>query len=101
MGLGFPQVPGAIDGTHIPIISLQENPSDYYNLKGFHSIIMQAVVDFRGLFLDTYIGWPGKVHDARVFSNSAMYCKRKEGTLLPPWKRRINGVEVCNFIHYI
>ena len=67
---GFPQVAGAIDGTHIPIISPQENPSDYYNRKGFHSIIMQAVVDFRGLFLDTYIGWPGKVHDARVFFKS-------------------------------
>ena len=98
---GFPQVAGAIDGTHIPIISPQENPSDYYNRKGFHSIIMQAVVDFRGLFLDTYIGWPGKVHDARVFSNSAVYRKGREGTLLPAWKRRINGVEVRNFIHYI
>ena len=94
----FPQVAGAIDGTHIPIISPQDNPSDYYNRKGFHSIIMQAVVDFRGLFLDTYIGWPGKVHDARVFSNSAVYQKGREGTLLPAWKRRINRVEVCHLI---
>ena len=70
---GFPQVAGAIDGTHIPIISPQENPSDYYNRKGFYFIIMQAVVDFRELILDTYIGWPGKVHDARLFSNSSVY----------------------------
>ena len=97
---GFPQVAGAIDGTHIPIISPLENPSDYYNRKGFYSIIMQAVVDFRGLFLDTYIGWPGKVHDARVFSNSSVYRKGREGTLLPAWKRQINGVEVCNLMMY-
>ena len=92
---GFPQVAGTIDGTHIPVISPQESSSDYYNRKGFHS---QVVVDFRGLFMDTYIGWPGKVHDARVFSNSAVYRKGKEGTLLPAWKRRINGdsVEVRN-----
>ena len=68
---GFPQVAGAIDGTHVPVIKPQDNPSDYYNRKGFYSIIMQAVVDYRGLFLDTYIGWPGKVHDARVFSENA------------------------------
>ena len=42
---GFPQVAGAIDGTHIPIISPQENPSDYYNCKRYYSIIMQAIVD--------------------------------------------------------
>ena len=59
---GFPQVAGAIDGTHIPIISPQANPSDR---KGFYSIIMQAIVDFRGLFLDTYIGWPGKSMELR------------------------------------
>jgi len=94
---GFPQVAGAIDGTHIPVIRPHDNPSDYYNRKGFYSVIMQAVVDFRGLFLDTYIGWPGKVHDARVFSNSSVYRKGREGTLLPDWKRRINGVEVHNY----
>ena len=33
-------------------------------------MLMQAVVDFRGLFMDVNIGWPGKVHDARVFVNS-------------------------------
>ena len=43
---GFPQVAGAIDRTHIPIISPRENPSDYYNRKGFYSIIMQAIADF-------------------------------------------------------
>ena len=91
---GFPQVAGAIDGTHIPIICPVENPSDYYNRKGFYSIIMQGLVDFRGLFMDVYVGWPGKVHDARVFSNSSIYRKGMEGTLLPSWNKLINGVQV-------
>ena len=34
---------------------------------------MQAVVDFRGRFLDVNIGWPGEVHDARVLVNSSFY----------------------------
>ena len=66
---GFPQTIGAIDGSHIPIMKPQESASDYYNRKGYYSVIMQAVVDFRGMFMDVNIGWPGKVHDARVFGN--------------------------------
>ena len=58
---GFSQVAGAIDGTHIHIICPSESASNYYNHKGYYSIIMQAVVDHKGLFLDAYIGWPGKV----------------------------------------
>jgi len=59
---------------------------------------MQAVVDFHGLFMDTYIGWPGKVHDARVFLNSSICHKGREDILLPGWKRQINGVEVCMYV---
>ena len=88
---GFQQVAGAIDGSHIPIIRLA---SDYYNRKGYYSIIMQALVDFRGLFMDVYIGWPGNVHDARVFTNSSLYRKGSIGTLLPDWKRDVCGVQV-------
>ena len=72
--LGFLQCVGAVDGTHIPIISLQECPADYYNRKGWHSIILQGTVDHAGGFIDIilYGGWPGRVHDARVFSNSSL-----------------------------
>lgn len=92
---GFPQTAGAIDGTHIPILKPKGNSGpDYYNRKGFYSIVMQAVVDFRGRFMDIYLGWPGKVHDARVFSNSSLYAKGQAGTLLPDTKRRLGGVEV-------
>ena len=55
---------------------------------------MQAVVDYRGWFMDAYIGWPGKVHDARVLVNSSLYRKAMSGTLLPDWKRTISGVQV-------
>lgn len=91
---GFPQVVGAIDGTHIPILHPHDSPSDYFNRKSFYSIIMQAVVDSRCCFMDVNIGWPGKVHDARVLSNSSFFRKANEGSLFPNWKRRINGVDV-------
>ena len=91
---GFPQVAGAVDGTHIPILKPKNSPSDYYNRKGYYSILMQAVVDSRGRFIDVNIGWPGKGHDARVFVNSSFYQLQNDGKLLPDWKKCCNGVQV-------
>lgn len=42
---GYPMCAGAIDGTHIPIIAPHDDAPAYYNRKGWHSIILQAVVD--------------------------------------------------------
>ena len=70
---GFPQVVGAVDGCHVAILAPNENPADYVNRKGFYSIILQGLVDSDYLFRDVYVGWPGKVHDSRVFKNSPLY----------------------------
>lgn len=91
---GFPQAAGAIDGSHIPIMKPHESASDYYNRKGFYSIIVQALVDHKGRFMDVYIGWPGKVHDARVFANSSLYTKGCNGDLFQPMSRKIGDVNV-------
>ena len=55
---------------------------------------MQGVVNHLGHFTDVYIGWPGRVHDARVFANSTLYQKGQDGTLFPDWKEPIAGTEV-------
>ena len=89
---GFPQV--AIGGNHIPILKPIECPSDYYDHKGFYSILIQGVVDSKGCFIDVNIGWPGKAHNARVLTNSTFYRKATSGHLLPNSKRVINGVEI-------
>lgn len=76
---GFPQVVGAIDGCHIPIQAPKSSPEDYVNRKGFHSILLQALVDCNYLFRDVCVGWPGKVHNSRMFKNSTLFnacCQR-------------------------
>ncbi len=49
---GVPHCIGAIDGSHIPIIAPEEYHCDYFNRKGWHSIILQGIVerDFSGMF---------------------------------------------------
>ena len=73
----------AIDGCHIPVRPPALNHTDYYNRKGWYSVILQAVVDDKYLFRDVMVGWPGSVHDARVLSKSQLY-------------RKVVGKEVLN-----
>ena len=71
----IPQVGGAIDGTHIPLKAPIDHPDEYCNRNCFHSVILQAVVDSFLCFTDINVGWSGRVHDARVFSNSRLFRK--------------------------
>ena len=72
---GYPQCGGVIDGSHIPIIASEHFHTDFFNRKGWHSIILQGVVDGNYRFTDVTVGWPESVHDARVFCNSSVYEK--------------------------
>ena len=83
--LKLPQCVGAIDGSHIPINAPNRNHTDYYNRKGLYSVILQTVVDHGYCFTDINVGWPGCIHDTRVFANSSIhvYEKASNGTILP------------------
>jgi hypothetical protein len=80
----IPNVIGAIDGSHIPIKAPHLFPIDYFNRKGFYSIVLQAVVDHKKKFLDICVGWPGSTHDSRVLINSNLYNKfNSQNNLVP------------------
>ncbi|KAH9368501.1 hypothetical protein HPB48_020784 [Haemaphysalis longicornis] len=69
---GFPQGLGAMDGCHIKVSPPKENAQDYYNYKGWYSIILLAVVDQNYKFLYTNVGSPGRNHDAAVYRASIL-----------------------------
>lgn len=70
----IPGIVGLLDATHLPIIRPTSDLSsnDYYDRRGNYSITAQAVVSSDLQFMDVVIGWPGCVHDARIWQNSCL-----------------------------
>ena len=66
----IPYVVGTVDGSHIPIIAPRLHAADYYNRKGFHSILLHGVVSSKCLFWDFDIGWAGSMYDANLWARS-------------------------------
>ena len=95
---GVPQCVGAIDGCHVPIACPVMNHTDYYNRKGWYSMILQGVVDHSYRFIDIDIGWPGSVHDARVFAHSSIHEKISEKNLLLHRTISVGGVYIPLFL---
>uniref|UniRef100_A0A8C1NZ01 DDE Tnp4 domain-containing protein n=1 Tax=Cyprinus carpio TaxID=7962 RepID=A0A8C1NZ01_CYPCA len=88
----FPMCAGALDGTHIHILAPSIFHTDYYNRKGWYSVILQGLVDHQYMFQDFDIGWPGKSH--KLFQNSKLHAKLENGTCFPPLTKTIQGVDI-------
>ena len=91
---GFPNCGGAIDGCHIPNSVATPLHTDYYNRKGYYSVILLGLVDYRHCFMHIYVGWPGSVHDTCVFSNSPIYRMGNDGGLFLRSVLPVNGWDV-------
>ncbi|KAI5692922.1 hypothetical protein M8J75_004104 [Diaphorina citri] len=78
-GIGnFPGVVGCVDCTHVPIqLPSVENGENYRNRKGTFSLNVQVIGGPNLEIWDVVSGWPGSVHDSRIFTNSRV-CHRFE-----------------------
>ncbi|KAJ7983945.1 hypothetical protein DPEC_G00368690 [Dallia pectoralis] len=113
----FGKAAGAVDGCHIRI-KCPGGPDghDYHNRKLFPSVVLQAVCDHQGRFIDIFVGYPGSVHDARTLKNSPIYtrgnypppgyflltdggypCLQEPLALITPYKRPVRGMAEQRF----
>ena len=79
--LNFPHAPGALDGKHIPIRCPQGGGSFYYNYKGFHSIVLLALVDGDYKYLWVDVGAAGSTSDAQIFKHTDLRHKIEDGSI--------------------
>ena len=63
---------GALDGKHVAMQCPKNAGSVYYNYKGFHSIILMALVDADYKFIWVEVGSNGSAGDAQVFNNGEL-----------------------------
>ena len=91
----FPQVVGAIDGSHIPLKTVPVNERiEYFNRKQDYSVVVQAVADASFKFLDVSTGFPGSIHDARILRLSKLHRQVDQGNWLNGRSKQIGACEV-------
>ncbi|XP_064475534.1 putative nuclease HARBI1 [Ornithodoros turicata] len=90
---GFPQGFGALDGCHIEVCPPKDQGSDYYNYKGWYSVILLAIADHTYKFSYVNVGSPGRNHDSAVLQRSRLPAVINS-TLFNTFTVSLQGVDV-------
>ncbi|KAK0145349.1 putative nuclease HARBI1 [Merluccius polli] len=83
--LGFPNIIGAIDCTHIIIKAPSHNEFSYVNRKGLHSINTHIICNANMSLLNVVGRWPGGTHDSFILQNSSVGVHLQAGAVEDGW----------------
>lgn len=85
----FPNCLGAIDGKHVVIQCPPNSATEFFNYKGYFSIVLLGLVDADYCFTFVDVGCQGRISDGGVFYNSSLYQKIQDGELNIPHSRQL------------
>lgn len=72
--------------------------SNYYNYKGFHSVVLMAICDSKYRFIYADMGSYGRDNDASILSRTELYEMFESGTMNIPPPAPIMGVDTPYFL---
>ncbi|KAM8702608.1 hypothetical protein ACLKA7_001944 [Drosophila subpalustris] len=81
-------------GCHIEIDPPAAEAVDHHNYKGWSSVVLFAMVDYRYRFQYVDIGAPGRCNDSYIFQSSSLSKMLNPCPLLDSKSRKICGVDV-------
>ncbi|XP_056631514.1 uncharacterized protein LOC130441751 [Diorhabda sublineata] len=85
----FPDCLGAVDGKHVRITPPPHSGSYYYNYKGFHSMVLMAIVNANYEIFYFHFGTSRRISDEGVSKSSKYYGKLISGRLNIPKPEKI------------
>ena len=85
----LPHCLGAIDGKHVRILHPPKTGSDYYNYKGYFTVVLMAVVGSNYEFLFSDVGCQGRISDGGVLRNTLFYQALEMGKLNIPQSKAL------------
>lgn len=92
---------GAIDGKHVRIKSPPQSGSDFFNYKGFFSIVLLAVVNAHSKFIYIDVGSNGKASDNIIYKDSYLYHALSTGAMKIPPASNLKGQEIPTPFYFI
>ncbi|XP_068235815.1 putative nuclease HARBI1 [Palaemon carinicauda] len=77
----FPHTCGALDGKHVACRCPAKSGSQYFNYKGFYSIVLMALADADYKFIWADVGGTGSASDAQIYNDCELKECAEDGTL--------------------
>ncbi|CAI2188491.1 7596_t:CDS:2 [Funneliformis geosporum] len=74
---GIEEIIRAIDNTYFLFQNASQKDKEFYfTRKKRYALHCQGIVDFKGIFISYDVGWPGSVHNAKVYCHSSFYLNK-------------------------
>ena len=93
----FPYAFLAVDGSHLPIKCPNggaQAMKQYFNFKGFYSIVLMALVDAEYRFIWASVGAPGNMHDSTLLQSTDLWKKIVDRKVIPNVAQQVENVEI-------